>query len=170
MNILELFKPIRTFVFDLDGVITDAKLMVAASGEQMRYLNSKDLYALQLAVQMGYRVMICSNYSAQGVKLRLQKIGIADVFTEVAHKSVELQTRIESLRLDPARLLYMGDDIPDISAMKLAGLPCCPADAAPEVLEVSKYVSPYIGGAGCVRDVLEKTMKLNGHWESVSAK
>lgn len=164
MNILELFQPIRTFVFDMDGVLTDGGVWVLEDGEQVRKMHTRDGYALQLAVKQGYRVVVISGGSSPAARMRLTKLGIADVHMSIDDKLSLLQEIIQTHRLDPQTVLYMGDDIPDLRSMEAVGLPCCPADACTEILHVSKYISPVKGGDGCVRDVIEKVLKLNNHW------
>ncbi|MES2432089.1 MAG: HAD hydrolase family protein [Bacteroidota bacterium] len=164
MNILELFKSVKAFVFDVDGVLATDTLLVLEGGEMARNMNSKDGYALQLAVKRGYKVVIISGGLSEAVRIRLNRLGIQDVFLGVNHKKEKLQQYISdnNLRLD--EVLYMGDDIPDYTCMELVGLPCCPADAVSEIKEISKYISPIAGGGGCGRDVIEKVLKLNNHW------
>jgi 3-deoxy-D-manno-octulosonate 8-phosphate phosphatase (KDO 8-P phosphatase) len=165
MNILEHFKPIKTFVFDVDGVLTDGNLLILADGQQARTMNIKDGYALQLAIKKGYRVAVISGGTSAAVTERLNRLGVMDVFLPVADKKNKLMEYVEQHRLKWEEILFMGDDIPDHAAMQLTGLPCCPADAVNEVKQVSKYVSPFDGGKGCARDVIEKVLKLNGDWD-----
>lgn len=164
MNILELFQPIRTFVFDMDGVLTDGGVLVLEDGEQVRKMHTRDGYALQLAVKQGYRVAVISGGSSAAARLRLTKLGITDVHMSIDDKLGVLRDYIQTHDLDPQTVLYMGDDMPDLHPMEAVGLPCCPADACTEILHVSKYISPVKGGEGCVRDVIEKVLKLNDHW------
>ncbi|UEG49308.1 HAD-IA family hydrolase [Ferruginibacter lapsinanis] len=164
MNILEHFKSIKTFVFDVDGVLATDTLLVLSGGEMARNMNSKDGYALQLAVKKGYRVVIISGGLSEAVRERLNRLGIQDVFLGVNHKKEKLQQYVAENNLSLNETLYMGDDIPDYTCMQLVGLPCCPADAVPEIKEISKYISPIIGGGGCGRDVIEKVLKLNNDW------
>ncbi len=161
---LHLFKPIKTFVFDVDGVLATDTMIVMPGGELIRSMNSKDGYALQLAVKKGYHVVIITGGNSEPVKERLVKLGVKAVFLSVHNKKDLLQQYAaeHNLRLD--EVLYMGDDIPDYEAMQLTGLPCCPEDAVPEIKSICKYISPYKGGLGCGRDVIEKVLKLNGHW------
>ena len=166
MNILELFKPIKTFVFDVDGVLTNGTLLILNDGQQARIMNIKDGFALQLAVKKGYRVVIISGGKDNAVKLRLDKLGIKDCFLNVDNKKETLLAYVAEHRLAWDEILFMGDDIPDHASMQLTGLPCCPADAAPEIKQISRYISPIEGGKGCVRDVIEKVLKLNNHWDS----
>ena len=165
MNLLQLFKPIKVFAFDIDGVLTDATVLVLENGEQLRRMNIKDGYALQLAVKKGFRVLAVSGADSQAAKQRLNKLGIENVFLKVLDKKKKLETFLQEHQLKSEELLFMGDDIPDLSAIKMAGLGCAPADAVPEIREAAKYISPFNGGMGCVRDVLEKVLKLNNCWD-----
>lgn len=164
MNVLALFKSIRTFVLDVDGVLTDGTLQLLPGGEMSRKMNIKDGYAMQLAVKKGYRVVVISGGKSESVVSRLQGLGIKDIYTGVLDKKEKLQDYVFELDLRWEEILYMGDDIPDYQPMQLVGLPTCPADAAPEIKSISKYISPLPGGHGCVREVMEKVLKLNGHW------
>lgn len=164
MNILALFKPISTFVFDVDGVLTDGTVQLLPNGEQSRRMNIKDGYALQLAVKKGYRVVIISGGKSESVVSRLQGLGIKDIYTGVLDKQEKLQDYAFENDLKWDEILFMGDDIPDYRAMQLVGLPVCPADAVPEIKSICRYVSPVNGGFGCVREVIEKVLKLNDHW------
>lgn len=165
MNILEKFKPIKTFVFDVDGVLTNGSLLILNDGQMARTMNIKDGYALQLAVKKGYRVVIISGGTSDSVKERLDKLGVKDCFLKVDNKKEKLIEYAMEHKLNWEEILFMGDDIPDYTSMQLTGLPCCPADAAAEIKQVSHYISPVGGGKGCVRDVIEKVLKLNGHWD-----
>lgn len=165
MNVLTLLKPITTFVFDVDGVLTDGSLFLLDDGQMARQMNIKDGYALQLAIKKGYRILILSGADASAVKGRLLKLGVTACFFGVSNKKEMLQSYILEHRLSIGEILYMGDDMPDLEAMQLTGLPCCPADAVAEIRQLSRYISPENGGKGCVRDVIEKVLKLNGHWE-----
>lgn len=161
---LELFSGITTFIFDVDGVLTDGTLYVFDSGEQVRRMNIKDGYALQLAVKKGYRVAIFSGGLSPAVTSRLARLGITDVYMNIKDKRVAIQEYLDKHTSDWQNLLFMGDDIPDLEVMKQAALPCAPSDAVPEVKELAKYISTFPGGMGCVRDVIEKVLKLNDDW------
>ena len=164
MNVLEIFKPIPTFVFDVDGVLTDGSLLVIPGGAMVRRMNIKDGYALQLAVKKGYNVVIISGGNSPEVEERLNKLGIADVFMRVEDKKLTLQEYLQKKTIPQNEVLFMGDDLPDYDVMNEAGLPCCPADAAMDIKQISKYISPLKGGEGCARDVIEKVLKLRGNW------
>ena len=164
MNLLDRFKIIRTFVFDVDGVLTDGTLLVLDDGQMVRKMNIKDGYALQLALKRGYRVVIISGGTSESVRDRLNRLGVQDVFLKVHNKQEVLTQFVMQHELKWEEVLFMGDDIPDYIVMKLVGLPCAPADAAPEIKQISVYTSGFNGGFGCAREVIEKVLKLNDDW------
>jgi 3-deoxy-D-manno-octulosonate 8-phosphate phosphatase (KDO 8-P phosphatase) len=164
MNLLSLFKSIKLFVLDVDGVLTDGSLLVLNDGQMARSMNIKDGYALQLAIKKGYKILVISGGVSDAVKNRLEKLGISDISMNVVDKKDVLLSYVTGHGLNWPEVLYMGDDIPDMVPMQMAGLACCPFDAVPEIKALSHYISPLNGGKGCVRDVIEKVMKLNNDW------
>ena len=165
-NFKEKLRSIKCFVFDVDGVLTDGKLWLMPDGDPVRVMNSKDGYAMREAINNGYRIIIISGRGSPGVKMRLDKLGIVDGLLWVDDKKKALAELLSKYSLVAEEVLFMGDDIVDIAAMSICGIPCCPADAVPDVKEVSIYVSDKKGGEGCVRDVIEQTMRLHGKWRS----
>jgi 3-deoxy-D-manno-octulosonate 8-phosphate phosphatase (KDO 8-P phosphatase) len=161
---LEKLHTVTTLMFDVDGVLTDGSVLATDTGEQLRVFNIKDGYALQLAVKCGYRIVIITGGKSPGVIKRLQGLGITDIYTGVSDKLLKYDEYVNKHQLPAEQIMYMGDDIPDYSVMQKAGLPCCPADAATELREISIYISQFTGGKGCVRDVIEKIMKIQGKW------
>ena len=165
MNILELFAPVRTFVFDVDGVLTDGSVLLTEEGQVLRSMNIRDGYAMRQAIKKGYSVWVITAGRSEGVRQRLLSLGLQEVHAAIENKKEMLQEIAERSQMAYETMLYLGDDIPDHAAMALCALPCCPADAVPEIKNASKYISPFPGGKGCVRDVIEKVLKLNGDWE-----
>ncbi|HYK77640.1 MAG TPA: HAD-IIIA family hydrolase [Daejeonella sp.] len=161
---LEKLKSVKAFVFDVDGVLTDGMVHVTETGEQLRQFNIKDGYALQLAVKRGYPIAIISGGRSVGVSLRLKGLGIQHVFMGVDSKIESYHQFLAHYQLSSEQVMYMGDDIPDLPVMQLAGLKVCPADAAEEIKAIAHYISPKEGGKGCVRDVLEKVLKIQNNW------
>lgn len=161
----EIMPQITTFVFDVDGVLTDGSVTVFSNGELIRTMNIKDGYALKSAVNMGYRICIISGGSNQGVKKRLQGLGITDIYLGASHKTEQLEEFLDIYEIDPENVLYMGDDIPDIPVMRKCGLAACPKDAVAEVQSISGYISQKKGGKGCVRDVIEQVLKVQDKWK-----
>lgn len=167
----EYLKHINTFILDIDGVLTDGSVMVTTSGDMLRSMNIKDGYALKTAIDKGFNICIISGGSNEGVRVRLNGLGITDIFLGAHNKIEHLNTYIASKNVDLKNVLYMGDDLPDYPVMKLVGLPTCPQDAAPEIKAISKYVSHKNGGKGAVRDVVEQVLKVQDKWfDSFNAK
>lgn len=162
------FSAIRQFIFDIDGVLTDGTVYVMPGGEQVRRMNIKDGYALQLARQMGYSLLIVSGSARSAVADRLEKLGVDDIHFSVSDKAGFILNRMQALGWEPLHTLYMGDDLPDLAAMLLVGRSACPNDAVAEIRSAAHYISPYTGGMGCVRDVIEQVLRSNGHWKHQS--
>ncbi|MBS1746169.1 MAG: HAD hydrolase family protein [Bacteroidetes bacterium] len=160
---LDSFSHINVFVFDMDGVLTDGTLVIMEN-LMARKMHVKDGYALQQAVNKGFAVFVISGGDSPQVKERLLKLGVSGVLMKVQNKLEKLQSIISDNQFNREQVLFMGDDIPDYEAMQYCGLACCPADAVAEIKNISKYISPVKGGEGCVRDVIEKVMKLQGKW------
>ncbi len=164
MNLLELFKSVTTLAFDVDGVLTDGSLTLLPGGIMARRMNVKDGYALQLAIKRGYNIVVISGGNSEEVTDRLNKLGIKEVLMRITDKETVLNDYLQRHNLSWKEVLYMGDDIPDLICMKKVGLACCPLDAVEEIKQASAYISPLHGGFACARDVIEKVLKLRGHW------
>lgn len=157
-------KRIRAFVFDMDGVLTDGTVLVQGDGQWIRRMHIRDGYALQLAVKQGYRIAVISGSDAPPVTERLTVLGVHDVFMKSRDKRIALAEFITRHDLSHDEVMFMGDDVPDIHAMKLCGIAACPADAATDVAGISDLVTKAKGGEGCVREVIEHVLRLQGRW------
>jgi 3-deoxy-D-manno-octulosonate 8-phosphate phosphatase (KDO 8-P phosphatase) len=159
------FKLVKHFIFDIDGVLTNGSLIIQNDGSLLRTMNIKDGYAMQLAIKKGFPISIISGGGGEGLQKRLAGLGISDIHLGVTNKKEKLLELIALHKLDVDTILYCGDDMPDREVMQLVFLPCCPADACHEIKAISKFISPFNGGEGCVRDVIEKVLKLHSMWE-----
>ena len=168
MNYKQKLRAITTFIFDVDGVLTDGKVYLMRD-EVVRALNSKDGYSLQYASKMNYKLFIITGGYSEDLKKRLLDLGIKDVFLRSSNKLVVYNKLKEDYGFQDAEVLYMGDDIPDIPVLRMAGVSCCPQDEAIDVKEIVDYHSPIEGGKGCVRDVIEQTLRVQGNWLKESA-
>ncbi|QMU64472.1 MAG: HAD hydrolase family protein [Flavobacteriaceae bacterium] len=157
---------IDTFIFDVDGVLTNGTVTIMPDGELVRQMNIKDGYALKTAIYKGYRIYIISGGTNEGVRTRLKNLGMTDIFLGVHDKIKQYFELVNRDDLHSENVLYMGDDIPDYPVMKVVGMPCCPNDAVPEIQKISKYVSNKKGGEGCVRDIIEQVMRVQEKWDS----
>jgi 3-deoxy-D-manno-octulosonate 8-phosphate phosphatase (KDO 8-P phosphatase) len=158
------FENITTFIFDVDGVLTDGTLQAFASGEQARTFYIKDGFAIEKALQAGYHILIISGGAEEGVKKRLGFLGIKDVFLGVKDKLALFNEYTQTKAIEASQILYMGDDIPDLKMLKIVGIPTCPSDAVEDIKSVCTYISAKPGGKGAVRDVIEKVMRSQNKW------
>ena len=155
---------IKAFVFDVDGVLSREVIPLSPDGDPMRTVNIKDGYALQLAVKKGYHVAIITGAYTEAVRVRFSRLGITHIYLKSAIKIRDYQDFLSKTGVQQEEVMYAGDDIPDYEVMRLAGLPVAPADAAPEIKQIAKYISSRKGGEGVARDVIEQTLKAQGHW------
>ena len=160
----EVMNDITTFIFDIDGVLTDSSVHITESGEMLRIMNIRDGFAMKAAIESGYHVCIISGGKNEGVRIRLRNLGITDIHLGSPDKVETFKEYIELYNIKPEQVLYMGDDIPDYHVMQLVGLPTSPQDASPEIKAISKYISHKNGGKGAVREVIEQVMKVQGKW------
>lgn len=160
----QLLPKISTFIFDVDGVLTNGMLTIMPSGELVRHMNVKDGYAMKIALNKGFRVCIISGGTNEAVKSRLAALGIEDIYLGAHDKIHQYNEIVDKYNLSAENVLYMGDDIPDLPVMQKVGLASCPNDAVPEIQNASKYISNLKGGEGCVRDVIEQVLKVQGKW------
>lgn len=160
----EIMNQITTFIFDVDGVLTDSSVHVTENGEMLRIMNIRDGFAMKAALENGYNVCIISGGKNEGVRIRLRNLGINDIHLGSPDKVETFKEYIELYNIKPESVLYMGDDIPDYHVMQLVGLPTCPQDSSPEIKAISAYISHKNGGKGAVRDVIEQVMKAQGKW------
>lgn len=160
----EIMNDITTFVFDIDGVLTDSSVHITPTGEMLRIMNIRDGFAMKAAIESGYQVCIISGGSNEGVRIRLKNLGITDIYLGTPDKVESFHEYCDGHQINPEQVLYMGDDIPDYHVMKLVGLPTCPQDAVAEIKAISKYISHKNGGKGAVREVIEQVMKVQGKW------
>lgn len=157
---------ITTFVFDVDGVFTDATIIVGEHDVQ-RVFNVRDGYAVQIALKQGYQMAVISGGKQKSIETRLGGLGIKHIYLGVGldKKLSTLAEFMDKTGISEEEILFIGDDIPDYLIMNNTNvLSACPADATEEVIAVADYISPIKGGYGAVRDVIELVMKAQGKW------
>ena len=162
----EILNDITTFIFDIDGVLTDSSVHVSQNGEMLRIMNIRDGFAMKAAIESGYNLCIISGGSNEGVRIRLQNLGISEIHLGSSDKVKTFKEYAEIHKINPEHVLYMGDDIPDYHVMQLVGLPTCPQDAVAEIKAISKYISHKNGGKGAVREVIQQVLKVQGKWNT----
>jgi 3-deoxy-D-manno-octulosonate 8-phosphate phosphatase (KDO 8-P phosphatase) len=159
-------KKIKAIIFDVDGVLSAETIVLSTSGEPLRSVNIKDGYAIQLAQKMGIRIVILTGGNTSAVKIRYEHLGVEDIYMQCAVKIKCYDDFVKKYQFKDDEIIYVGDDIPDYEVMQRCGCPCCPADACPEIKDISAYISDRKGGYGCGRDVIEQVLKAQGKWLS----
>jgi 3-deoxy-D-manno-octulosonate 8-phosphate phosphatase (KDO 8-P phosphatase) len=157
-------KQLKTFIFDVDGVLTAGSVLVTEEGHMLRSVNIKDGYALQHAVKKGFQIAIISGGNSKGMYHRFHGLGITEIYLGQKNKVEAFQRVLNDFGVTAANVAYVGDDMPDFPLLRMAGLACCPADAAEDIRQICTYISPVPGGFGVARDLLEKAMKLQDLW------
>ncbi|PKP34546.1 MAG: 3-deoxy-D-manno-octulosonate 8-phosphate phosphatase [Bacteroidetes bacterium HGW-Bacteroidetes-15] len=163
-NFKEQLHKVKAFAFDVDGVFTDGTVVMHPSGELLRTSNTRDGYAVHKAIQQGFPVAIISGGKSESVRERFKGLGVTDIYLGATDKVDALEDFRYKYGIELSEILFMGDDIPDYEVMQRVGFPTCPSDAVPEIINIASYISGYGGGKGCVRDVIEQVLKLNGLW------
>ncbi|MGO1242558.1 MAG: KdsC family phosphatase [Sphingobacterium sp.] len=164
--VLKKFEQIKMLFLDVDGVLTDGRVMVTEQGEQLRAFSIKDGYAMQLAIKAGLEIIVISGGRSQGVKHRLRGLGLTNIYLGVGDKFQLMKEILQERSFRLEQVAFMGDDIPDLQCMQYVGLALCPQDAVEDIKRVAAYVSPFPGGGGCVRDVIEKMLRLQDLWSN----
>jgi 3-deoxy-D-manno-octulosonate 8-phosphate phosphatase (KDO 8-P phosphatase) len=155
---------IKTFIFDVDGVLSRQTISLALDGNPIRTTNVRDGYAINLAMKNGFGIAIITGGDSPSVKRRYEALGVKYIYLKSKIKMLDFRDYIEKTGYKPEEIVYIGDDIPDYEVMQLVGLPVAPADAAPEIKQIAKYISKKKGGEGVVRDVIEQVLKVQGKW------
>ena len=163
-NYKEVLNSIKAFIFDIDGVLTNGKILITSKGDMYREMDTKDGFAIKYALNKGFKIAIISGGKDKGLKIRLQDLGIKNIFLGFTDKERPFNDFIKNEDIKPNDILYMGDDIPDIKIMKKVLLATCPNDAVMDVKEISDYVSPKNGGQGCVREIIEQVLRVQNKW------
>lgn len=157
-------KKIKAIIFDIDGVLSSETITLSSEGEPLRTVNIKDGYAIQLAMKHGLRIAIMTGAKVTSIRKRYEGLGVEDIYIGCSVKIETYEAFLQKYGLTDKEIMYMGDDIPDLEIMRRVGCPVCPKDACPEIKEVSIYVSDYLGGHGCGRDIIEQVLRAQGKW------
>lgn len=159
-------KNIKAFAFDVDGVFTGGGVLCDLKGELYRTFDSKDGFGVRMAVMHGFGVAIITGGRSLSIKERFLTSGVAaeDIYLGARNKIEQLEDYCKRHGYSPDEIMFVGDDIPDIGAMKMSGIGLCPSDACEEVIKASDIFSDYPGGHGCVRNAIEMVLKAQGKW------
>ncbi|MBQ9192740.1 MAG: HAD hydrolase family protein [Bacteroidales bacterium] len=157
---------IKAFALDIDGVATDGSILCTPEGDLLRTYDAKDGFAIRMAVMHGYPVAIITGGSSETIRKRMVTSGVNpdDVYLHCRNKMDEFGQFCAKYGLSPEEVMYFGDDVPDMEVLQAAGCGVCPADAVEEVKDVADIVSTKPGGKGCLREVIESTLRAQGNW------
>ena len=155
---------IRLIIFDIDGVLSRSTVVLHPEGQPMRTVNIKDGYAIQLAIKQQLPIAIITGGNAESIRMRYEGLGVKDIYMRSAVKITVYEQLLEKYHLTDDEVMYMGDDIPAYEVMQRVGCAVCPADACPDIRQISCYVSQWEGGMGCGRDVIEQVLRAQGKW------
>lgn len=157
---------IELLVLDVDGVLTDGKIILDDRGVETKNFHVRDGLGLAAWARLGKRSAILSGRSAEVVNRRAESLGIDRVYQGIDGKGAAFLSLVEELGLEPDQACHVGDDLNDLPALRAAGLAACPADAAAEVRRVAHLTTRAAGGSGAVREVIETILKAQGLWRA----
>ena len=165
-SFMEKFINIKLAVFDVDGVLTDGKLILGENGNEYKSFHVRDGHGLVMLLETGCMVAVITARSSNIVAERMASLGIDYVYQGENDKGARLQKLIDELGLKPDQVAYVGDDVIDLPAMVKVGLPIAVADAHPEVKNYADWITENRGGQGAVREVCELIMRSQGKFEN----
>jgi 3-deoxy-D-manno-octulosonate 8-phosphate phosphatase (KDO 8-P phosphatase) len=153
-------------VFDVDGTLTDGRIYMGPSGEVCKAFSAKDGLAIKMAGRLGYKTAIVTGRAGRIVKERARELEIAEIYQGVADKAPVIGKICQKFAITPEQIAYVGDDLNDLAAMRLAGFACAPLDAADAVKEAAHFVSGLGGGRGAAREAVEFILKAQDRWDA----
>jgi 3-deoxy-D-manno-octulosonate 8-phosphate phosphatase (KDO 8-P phosphatase) len=160
---------IRLLLFDVDGVLTDGRILLHADGTESKVFDIKDGTAMVWALRLGFTVGFLSARTSKATAQRAAQLGITLVHQGVASKLETYEQIADELLLEDDQIAYMGDDILDLPVLSRVGLAAAPADASADVLSRVHWVSKRNGGAGAARELIELVLRTQGQWDSILA-
>lgn len=163
-NFKEILEQIEAFVFDVDGVFTDCKITISPEGEYLRQFNVKDGLAVVRAIRKGYPIAIISGGKGRQLEQRMTDLGIKHIYLNRETKVAALEDFAHQVNIPLEKMVYMGDDFPDLAPMSMVRLGVAPSDAIDSIRAKAHYTSAFVGGNGCVRDIIEQVLRSRGDW------
>ena len=161
------FSKIKAITFDVDGVITDGGLLCFDDGNFLRVFDAKDSFGLRMAQMNGIKLDVITGGTSPSITQRFRKCGVEleNIYLHSRDKILDFNDFCNKYGFAPEEVSYVGDDSPDVEVIRAAGLGVTPADGVAEAKEAADFVSPFPGGKGCIRDLVERVLKAQGKWE-----
>lgn len=160
------FSQIRLLALDVDGTLTDGSVIYEEAGGESKRFHVHDGLGIVLAGFVGLRIVWVSGRASPAVNRRARELGVVHVLEKVRDKAQALATLAVRLGVAPHEIAFMGDDLNDLPALRMAGVAIAPADAAAEVRAIAHVVTPRAGGAGAVRDAIEILLRARGDYDA----
>jgi 3-deoxy-D-manno-octulosonate 8-phosphate phosphatase (KDO 8-P phosphatase) len=167
MSLDQRCRQIRLILSDVDGVLTDGGIILDNQGVEIKRFHVRDGMGVRLWQKAGYRFGLITKRSSQIVKMRMAELGIDLLRQGIDDKLAAARGIFEQLRVKPAEVCYLGDDLPDLAVVRAVGLGVAVADACAELREAAHYVTAAAGGRGAVREVVEMILKAQSRWEDL---
>lgn len=164
-EVLELFKKIKLLILDVDGVLTDGRIVYTSDGEELKFFHVLDGLGVYVLGRMGIPTVIVTAKASPTVKFRARDMGVQDVFEDAIPKTGAYEQIKKKYNLDDSEICFVGDDLVDLPLMKRAGLSVAVKGACQDIKKEARYVTDNPGGAGAVREVAELILKSQGKWE-----
>jgi 3-deoxy-D-manno-octulosonate 8-phosphate phosphatase (KDO 8-P phosphatase) len=165
----EKARAVRWLVLDVDGVLTDGRILLDGEGGEWKAFDVRDGHRIVLAAAQGIRTAFLTGRTSRVVERRAAELGVERVYQGVRDKGAALAAFLREEGVGAAAVAYLGDDVVDLPAMRLAGLAAAVGDAVPEVIEAADWVSAAPGGRGAVRELVEFVLAAQGRWEAALA-
>jgi len=159
-------KKVKILLLDVDGVMTDGKIIYSDNGSEIKAFCVKDGLGIRLLMNAGIKIGVVTGRSSEALHHRCKNLHIEYIFDGVLNKAFILDRVVEMTGIQASEIAYMGDDLPDIPIMKNSGIPIAVADAHESVVETACIVTSAKGGNGAIREVCEAILKTQGLWES----
>ena len=163
-------KKIKLLILDVDGVLTDGRIIWTSSAEEVKFFNVQDGVGIILAKRAGLKVAIISARKSKVTEIRAKELKITEVYQSIESKLVTYKRLIDKYELAEEEVAYIGDDLHDIPVLKRVGFAVATANAQNEVKEVAHYVTEKNGGEGAVREVVNMILKAKGLWDKAVEK
>lgn len=164
----EKIKPIKLLILDVDGVLTDGKIIYNDRGEEIKAFHVRDGHGLKLLMRAGIGIALITGRKSKVVLHRARDLGIKNVYQRVTNKIEVYEKILKGEKLKDENVGFVGDDLVDIPVLKRVGFSAAVGDAIPEVREVADYVASKKGGEGAVREICELLLKVQNKWEEIT--
>jgi 3-deoxy-D-manno-octulosonate 8-phosphate phosphatase (KDO 8-P phosphatase) len=160
----KIFAKVKLLILDVDGVLTDGRIIINDRGEETKHFNAKDGHGLRMLMQAGVEVVLISGRRSGAAEFRASDLGISEVHTGIRDKSSVCAALVQRKKLGKMEICCIGDDLPDLPLFEHAGIAVAVADAVPEIRAAASFTTKSKGGKGAVREICEVILKSKGLW------